>query len=71
VPFAVDTPMVRETIAQAGATPIGAKLAAAAERGELASAEATAAQIWDLVRDEKTQGSAVAVGAVPAELRSA
>jgi short-subunit dehydrogenase len=71
VPYAVDTPMVRETIAQAGATPIGAKLAAAAERGELASAEATAAQIWDLVRDEKTQGSAVAVGAVPAELRSA
>ena len=72
VPFAVDTPMVRETIAlPPGTTPVAEKLAAAAERGELATAETTAAQIWDLVLDGTTRGSAVPVGAVPAELRSA
>ena len=72
VPFAVDTPMVRETIAlPPGTTPVAEKLPAAAERGELATAETTAAQIWDLVLDGTTHGSAVPVGAVPAELRSA
>jgi NAD(P)-dependent dehydrogenase (short-subunit alcohol dehydrogenase family) len=72
VPFAVDTPMVRATIAlPPGATPVADRLRAAAERGDLASADATAAQIWDLVQDETIQGSAVPVGAVPAELRSA
>lgn len=65
VPFAVDTPMVRETIAHPDATPIAAHLGAAAERGELASAQATAARIWQLVLDG-THGEAVAVGAVPA-----
>jgi benzil reductase ((S)-benzoin forming) len=71
VPFAVDTPMVRATIAAPpGATPIADRLRAAAERGELATPEATAAQIWDLVVDGRTHGSAVPVGAVPAELRS-
>jgi hypothetical protein len=64
--------MVRATIAlPAGATPIADKLRAAAQRGELATAEATASQIWSLVLDDTTQGSAVPVGAVPAELRSA
>jgi benzil reductase ((S)-benzoin forming) len=67
VPFAVDTPMVRETIAHPEATPIAAHLRAAAERGELASAETTAAQIWQLVRDT-THREAVPVGAVPAEV---
>lgn len=72
VPFAVDTPMVRATIAAPpGATPIADRLRAAAERGELATPEATAAQIWHLVLDGTTHGSAVPVGAVPAELRSA
>jgi benzil reductase ((S)-benzoin forming) len=71
VPFAVDTPMVRETIAHPEATPIAAKLREAAEHGLLASAETTAAEIWGLVLDETTHGSAVPVGAVPAELRSA
>jgi NAD(P)-dependent dehydrogenase (short-subunit alcohol dehydrogenase family) len=70
VPFAVDTPMVRATIAEPGATPIAGRLRAAAERGDLATPEATAAQIWSLVLDESTNGSAVPVGAVPVELRS-
>ena len=70
VPYAVDTPMVRATIAQPGATPVAEFLRAAAERGDLATPEATAAQIWDLVLDDVTHGSAVPVGAVPAELRS-
>ena len=71
VPYAVDTPMVRTTIAQPpGATPVADRLRAAAERGDLATPEATAAQIWDLVLDDTTHGSAVPVGAVPAELRS-
>jgi benzil reductase ((S)-benzoin forming) len=71
VPYAVDTPMVRTTIAQPpGATPVAERLRAAAERGDLATPEVTAAQIWDLVLDDTTHGSAVPVGAVPAELRS-
>ena len=57
VPFAVDTPMVRETIAlPPGTTPVAEKLRAAAERGELATPETTAAQIWDLVLDGTTTG---------------
>jgi benzil reductase ((S)-benzoin forming) len=72
VPFAVDTPMVRATIAlPPGTTPVAEKLRAAAEHGELATPETTAAQIWSLVADDTTNGSAVPVGAVPAELRSA
>ena len=71
VPYAVDTPMVRTTIAQPpGATPVAERLRAAAKQGDLATPEATAAQIWDLVLDDTTHGSAVPVGAVPAELRS-
>jgi benzil reductase ((S)-benzoin forming) len=71
VPYAVDTPMVRTTIAQPpGATPVAAHLRAAAERGDLATPEATAAQIWEHVLDDTTHGSAVPVGAVPAGLRS-
>jgi benzil reductase ((S)-benzoin forming) len=69
IPFAVDTPMVRATIALPdGATPISGKLREAAEHGELASPEATAAQIWELVLDGATHGRAVPVGAVPAEV---
>jgi hypothetical protein len=63
--------MVRETIAHPEATPIAAKLRDAAEHGLLASAETTAAEIWSLVVDETTHGTAVPVGAVPAELRAA
>jgi short-subunit dehydrogenase len=68
VPFAVDTPMVRETIAHPEATPIAAMLRNAAERGDLATAEATAEQIWQLVV-AGTHAETVPVGAVPAEAR--
>jgi benzil reductase ((S)-benzoin forming) len=68
VPFAVDTPMVRETIAHPDLTPVAAHLRAAAERGELASAQATATQIWQLVLSGTGHGEAVPVGAVPAEM---
>jgi NAD(P)-dependent dehydrogenase (short-subunit alcohol dehydrogenase family) len=67
IPFAVDTPMVRQTIAQPDATPIAAHLRAAADPGELASAQTTAAQIWQLVL-HGTHGEAVPVGAVPAQV---
>jgi benzil reductase ((S)-benzoin forming) len=71
VPFAVDTPMVRATIAlPPGTTPVADKLRAAAESGDLATPEATAAQIWSLVLDGTTHGPAVPVGAVPAAMRS-
>ena len=54
VPYAVDTPMVREVIGKTeGAPPIAAILRAAAERGELASADGTAAEIWRLVVDDR------------------
>ncbi|MDA0166848.1 SDR family NAD(P)-dependent oxidoreductase [Solirubrobacter ginsenosidimutans] len=70
VPHAVDTPMVRGTIAQPpGVTPISDHLRTAAERGALATPEATAAQIWSLVLDETTPETAVPVGAVPTETR--
>jgi short-subunit dehydrogenase len=68
VPFAVDTPMVRETISRPDLTPIAASLSAAADRGELATAEGTAAEIWQLVLDGK-HAEAVPVGAVPAGVR--
>jgi hypothetical protein len=62
----------RATIAlPPGTTPVADKLRAAAERGDLATPEATAAQIWSLVVDGTTHGPAVPVGAVPAQLRSA
>jgi short-subunit dehydrogenase len=72
VPFAVDTPMVREVIAQpADAQPVASVLRDAAERGELASAEATAAEIWQLVVAGTEPGAVVPVGAVPAGPRGA
>lgn len=71
VPYAVDTPMVREVISKTeGAPPVAAILRAAAERGELASAEGTAAEIWRLVVDDGVEsGSVVPVGAVPSAVR--
>lgn len=72
VPFAVDTPMVREVIGKTeGAPPVAAILREAAERGGLASAEATAAEIWQLVVGEAESGSVVPVGAVPPVVRGA
>jgi benzil reductase ((S)-benzoin forming) len=67
VPFAVDTPMVRKSMADLPpGHPIGEHLRSAAESGRLATAEATAAQIWALATDTTTHGEAVPVGAVPA-----
>jgi short-subunit dehydrogenase len=67
VPYAVDTPMVRDVIAQTeGAPPVAAVLREAAERNELASADATAAEIWQLVLEPRESGAVVPVGAVPA-----
>jgi NAD(P)-dependent dehydrogenase (short-subunit alcohol dehydrogenase family) len=72
VPFAVDTPMVREVLERpAPGQPAAALLREAAELGELASAESTADEIWRLVLDGVAHGTVVPVGAVPAELRVA
>jgi benzil reductase ((S)-benzoin forming) len=69
VPFAVDTPMVREVLERpAPGQPAAALLREAAELGELASPEATAAEIWQLVLDGVAPGAVVPVGAVPAGL---
>jgi hypothetical protein len=63
--------MVRDVISQPveQAPPVAAILREAAERGELATAESTAAEIWDLVLGGAEPGSAIAVGAVPPEVR--
>jgi NAD(P)-dependent dehydrogenase (short-subunit alcohol dehydrogenase family) len=67
VPFAVDTPMVRKSIEELPpGHPIGEHLRRSAEEGRLATAEATAEQIWGLATDTTTHGVAVPVGAVPA-----
>jgi NAD(P)-dependent dehydrogenase (short-subunit alcohol dehydrogenase family) len=67
IPFAVDTPMVRGSIADLPpGHPIGEHLRSAADEGRLATAEATAQQIWSLATDNATHGAAVPVGAVPA-----
>jgi benzil reductase ((S)-benzoin forming) len=67
VPFAVDTPMVRKSIEELPpGHPIGEHLRRSAEEGRLATAEATAEQIWTLATDTTTHGAAVPVGSVPA-----
>jgi benzil reductase ((S)-benzoin forming) len=72
VPFAVDTPMVRDVIERPTAgQPAAGVLREAAARGELASAESTAAEIWRLVVDGAAPGAVLAVGAVPPEMRGA
>jgi benzil reductase ((S)-benzoin forming) len=72
VPWSVDTPMVREVIeVQPERQPAAVSLREAAERGELASAESTAAEIWRLVLDGVASGAVVPVGAVPAGIRGA
>jgi short-subunit dehydrogenase len=66
VPWSVDTPMVREVIeVQPEGQPAAVMLRDAAARGELASAESTAAEIWRLVVDGVASGAVVPVGAVP------
>ncbi len=69
VPFADDTPIVRETISHPELTPIAVHLREAAARGELASAESTATQIWELVLNGTAHGEVVPVGDIPAGVR--
>jgi short-subunit dehydrogenase len=72
VPYAVDTPMVREVIAQPqDLQPVSALLREAADRGELATAQDTAREIWQLVVDGIAPGAIVPVGAVPPHVRAA
>ena len=71
VPFAVDTPMVRDVIEQPPETqPVAAVLREAADRGALASPEVTAAEIWQAAAGASS-GAIVPVGAVPPEVRAA
>ena len=66
VPFAVDTPMVRQAMDELPpGHPIGDHLRSSAESGRLATSDATAAEIWGLATDASTSGAAVPVGAVP------
>jgi benzil reductase ((S)-benzoin forming) len=67
VPFAVDTPMVRQAMEELPpGHPIGDHLRSSAESGRLATSDTTAAEIWGLATDASTSGAAVPVGAVPA-----
>ncbi len=72
VPWAVDTPMLRDAISNANELmPVARSLREAAGRGELASPAQTAEEIWGVVRGERPSGSIVNVGAVPAAVRLA
>jgi len=72
VPWAVDTPMLRDAISNASELmPVHRTLREAAARGELASPARTAEEIWDVVRGDRPSGSIVNVGAVPATVRLA
>lgn len=67
VPFAVDTPMLREVMEQPDdVQPLAATFREAAASGELATSDATAAEIWEAVLAGVPNGSVVPVGAVPA-----
>jgi benzil reductase ((S)-benzoin forming) len=67
VPFAVDTPMLREAMAQPpDVNPIAADLRDAAQRGDLASPAEVAREVWAAVTGDAPSGTRVAVGAVPA-----
>jgi benzil reductase ((S)-benzoin forming) len=71
VPFAVDTPMLREVMElPPEIDPLGAEISALAERGGLASPGSVAAEIWDLLAAGGSDAPAF-VGAVPPELRQA
>jgi benzil reductase ((S)-benzoin forming) len=68
VPYAVDTPMLRGAMAAPpDEHPLAPMLNEAAARGELASPDDAAAEIWALVRTGVQPGSVHPVGAVPAE----
>jgi short-subunit dehydrogenase len=72
VPWAVDTPMLRDAVNNASELmPVHLALREAAARGELAPADRTAQEIWDVVEGDRPSGSIVNVGAVPAAVRLA
>jgi benzil reductase ((S)-benzoin forming) len=71
VPFAVDTPMVRKAMVELPeGHPIGEHLRSSERLGRLASAEATARQIWNAALEPTRHGATVPVGAVPAEVHA-
>ena len=65
VPYAVDTPMVRELIAGEDAVPLAAQFRKAASENRLADPDLTASEIWRLLKARDRHGQAVPVGAVP------
>ena len=66
VPYAVDTPMVRELIeANDAVVPLAAHFRYAAREDRLANPNLTADEIWRLLAAGDRHGEAVAVGAVP------
>ena len=69
MPFAVDTPMLQAVIRQSE-QPIPEAIRDAAKQRRLASAEATAREIWGLVTADTPSGAVVPVGAVPAGISS-
>jgi NAD(P)-dependent dehydrogenase (short-subunit alcohol dehydrogenase family) len=64
VPYAVDTPMVRELIEAGAAVPLAAHFRQAAREKRLADPDLTAHEIWQLLKAGDRHGEAVAVGAV-------
>jgi len=70
VPYAVDTPMVRELIeADDAVVPLAAHFRDAARADRLADPELTAYEIWQLLDAGDRHGEAVAVGATPVSRR--
>ncbi|HWH95296.1 MAG TPA: SDR family NAD(P)-dependent oxidoreductase [Baekduia sp.] len=70
VPWAVDTPMLRGGMAAPpDEHPLAPQLNELAARGDLATPEDTAQEIWALVEAGVAPGSVHDVGAVPAEAR--
>lgn len=68
VPWSVDTPMLRGVMElPPEVDPLGAELKAMGERGELATADGVAAEIWDLLESGEVDRAAF-VGAIPADL---
>jgi NAD(P)-dependent dehydrogenase (short-subunit alcohol dehydrogenase family) len=73
-PYAVDTPLLRAAIddvrdEEEVTEPVVAAIREAAAKGELASPEKTAAEIWQLVTGQAPSGSIRPVGAVPEHAR--
>jgi benzil reductase ((S)-benzoin forming) len=69
VPYAVDTPMVRELMSAEDAVPLGAHFRRAADEHRLADPDLTAYEIWQLLDAGDRHGEAVAVGAIGAAPR--